>query len=147
MDILWTKDTMNEIYLDAVKIRAKVFIEEQGVSLEEEIDKYEAYCIHFVGYLDKKPAATVRLLPLENGVVKLQRMAVLKEYRKQGHGAEIIKTAEKFAYDQGFNSIILGAQLTAEAFYTTLGYQAYGEIFLDANIDHIHMKKIFSENN
>lgn len=147
MEILWTKDTMNEIYLDAVKIRSKVFIEEQGVSLEEEIDKFEAYCVHFVGYLDQKPVATVRLLPLENGVMKLQRMAVVKDYRKQGLGAQIVRTAEKFAREQGYNSIILGAQLTAEAFYASLDYKAYGDIFLDAGIDHIHMKKVFSEIN
>ncbi len=71
MKILITKDTMSEIYLDAVRIRQKVFVQEQGVPANLEIDGNEAYSVHFVLYTDdKKPAATVRLLPLNDHTFK-----------------------------------------------------------------------------
>lgn len=143
MKILITKDTMSDIYLDAVRIRQKVFVQEQGVPANLEIDEKEAYAVHFVLYTEEeKAAATVRLLPLDRHTFKLQRMAVLKDYRGKNLGAAIVAEAEVFAKQQGFTTIELGAQLTAEAFYQKLGYQAYGEIFQDAGIDHVHMKKV-----
>ncbi|WP_159721130.1 GNAT family N-acetyltransferase [Enterococcus sp. CSURQ0835] len=141
MKVLVTKDTMSDIYLAAVKIRQQVFVKEQHVTIEEEIDQNEAYAIHFVLYLADKPVATVRLLPLNDTELKLQRMAVLKDYRGQNLGATIIREAEKFAREQHFKKIKLDAQLTAQKFYEKLGYQAFGEIFQDARIDHIHMEK------
>lgn len=142
MKILITKDTMSEIYLDAVKIRHKVFVQEQGVPLEREIDKDEAYSIHFVLYTDDhKAAATVRLLPLNMQELKLQRMAVLKEFRGQKLGDALIQEAELFAKQQNFSQIRLDAQLNAQTFYESHGYFTYGEVFQDAGIDHIHMKK------
>lgn len=142
MKILITKDTMSEIYLDAVRIRQKVFVQEQGVPANLEIDGNEAYSVHFVLYTDdKKPAATVRLLPLDDQTFKLQRMAVLKEYRGKKLGAAIVAEAETFAKQQGYKTIELGAQLSAEKFYQKMGYVTYGEVFQDAGIEHVHMKK------
>lgn len=141
MIIVQTKDTMSQIYLDALKIRYQVFVKEQGVQLEREIDKDEAYAVHFVLYEDNEALATVRLLPVDETTMKLQRMAVKKEARHRGLGNIIIAEAEKFAKQQGFTTIKLGAQLTAQEFYEKMGYQAYGEIFLDAGIQHIAMKK------
>ncbi|KAF1305407.1 GNAT family N-acetyltransferase [Enterococcus saccharolyticus] len=142
MFIAHTKDTMSTIYLDAVKIRQQVFVNEQQVPYELEVDAYEAYTIHFVLYQAlETPVATVRLLPLEDGKVKVQRMAVLKEFRSQGFGKAIMKEAEKFAAEQGFQQIVLGAQLTAIPFYEQLGYQIVGEEFLDAGIAHLMMEK------
>lgn len=120
----------------------RYFVVEQGVPLSREIDKDEAHCIHFVLYSDKKePQGTVRLLPLENGKMKLQRMAILSEYRHQGLGKILIEEAENFAKNQGYNTILLGAQSTAETFYEKLGYTAYGDPFEDAGMPHIYMKK------
>ncbi|AQT56786.1 hypothetical protein NUITMVRE32_14120 [Enterococcus faecium] len=99
MKVVQTKDTMSNIYLDAVRIRHQVFVVEQGVPLSREIDKDEAHCIHFVLYSDKKePQGTVRLLPLENGKMKLQRMAILSEYRHQGLGKILIEEAENWLF-------------------------------------------------
>lgn len=144
MRVIQTKDTLSEIYVDAMRIRHQVFMVEQGVPFEEEVDQYEALCVHFVLYDDdKKALATCRLLPLENGVMKLQRMAVIKEARGKGYGELIVTEAETFAKTQGYNTIKLGAQLTALGFYEKLGYTAYGEEFLDANIPHMMMEKRF----
>ena len=142
MKVVHTKDTMSAIYLDAVRIRNQVFVGEQGVPPEREIDQDEAYCIHFVLYSDEQEAkGTVRLLPLENGQIKVQRMAILAQYRQQGLGQILIREAEDFAKKQGFDTVKLGAQLSAIPFYEKLDYHPYGEIFEDAGIQHVNMKK------
>lgn len=142
MFVAHTKDTMSDLYLDALKIRNQVFVKEQGVPLDREIDNYEAYTIHFVLYQDTEtPMATVRLLPLEDGKIKVQRMAVLKEFRKKGLGKVIMEAAETFANDHDYQQLVLGAQLTARDFYQRLGYQTEVEIFLDAGIEHVTMTK------
>lgn len=147
MFVAHTKDTMSDLYLDALKIRNQVFVREQGVPLDREIDNYEAYTIHFVLYQDTEtPMATVRLLPLEDGKIKVQRMAVLKEFRKKGLGKVIMEAAETFANEHDYQQLVLGAQLTARDFYQRLGYQAEGDIFLDAGIEHVTMTKTLQNN-
>ena len=108
-----------------------------------EIDANEAYCIHFVLYDDKdKAAATVRLLPnIDLSQVTLQRMAVLDTYQGQGLGSILLKEAEDFAQEQGFQTISLHAQLSALKFYLNNGYQEVGNIFEEAGIQHITVEK------
>jgi predicted GNAT family N-acyltransferase len=135
---------MSHIYLDAVRIRQAVFVEEQQVPLEIEIDEYEALCVHFVLYNEENRAtATARLLPdkEKEGVVTLQRMAVLNEYRGNGYGRDVMGTIEKFATLNQFSEIILHAQVTANGFYAKMGYIAWGNEFEEAGIKHISMKK------
>ena len=112
MIIKHTRDTLSETYLDAVAIRNTVFVKGQGVPHSIEIDANEAYCIHFVLYDDKdKAAATVRLLPNKDLTqLTLQRMAVLDAYQGQGLGSILLKEAEDFAQEQGFQTISLHAQ-------------------------------------
>ncbi|MHC5218161.1 GNAT family N-acetyltransferase [Enterococcus sp. LJL128] len=143
MKIVHTKDTMSDIYLDALRIRHQVFMIEQGVPKDIEIDKNEAACIHFVLYENKDAVATCRLLPLTDGVFKLQRMAVLSQYRGKNYGKLLIDAVEDLAKKQGYNTITLGAQLTAVEFYQKLGYIKHGEQFMDANIPHFQMEKHF----
>ena len=141
MIIKHTRDTLSETYLDAVAIRNTVFVKGQGVPHSIEIDANEAYCIHFVLYDDKdKAAATVRLLPNKDLTqVTLQRMAVLVDY--QGLGSILLKEAEDFAQEQGFQTISLHAQLGALKFYLNNGYQEVGKIFEEAGIQHITVEK------
>lgn len=140
MKIVHTRDTMSQLYLDAVKIRQTVFVKEQGVPEELEIDQDEAKAIHFVLY-DPQATATLRLLPLDDRNLKLQRMAVLKEFRGKDYGRHLVLAAEAFAQENLYQTITLGAQLTAIDFYQHLGYQPVGEIFWDAGIQHQKMSK------
>lgn len=143
MIIKHTRDTLSETYLDAVAIRNTVFVKGQGVPHSIEIDANEAYCIHFVLYDDKgKAAATVRLLPNKDLTqVTLQRMAVLDAYQGQGLGSILLKEAEDFGQEQGFQTISLHAQLSALKFYLNNGYQEVGNIFEEAGIQHIPVEK------
>ncbi len=140
--IVQTKDTLSEIYVDALRIRSEVFMKEQGVPVTIEVDEHEAYCIHFVYYDDdNKALGTCRLLPLSEGNIKLQRMAVLKPYRQQKIGLELMLEAERFAKRHGFKEMTLGAQLTALPFYAKLGYKPQGTVFEEANMPHQQMTK------
>lgn len=133
---------MSDIYLAAVKIRNQVFVKEQNVPLSIEIDGNEAYAIHFVLYDDKKiPLATVRLLPIDEDQVKVQRMAVLKEYRGQGLGKILLNAAADFAKEHDFKEMTLGAQWQAQNFYQQMGFKTAGEPFEEAGMKHITMTK------
>ena len=71
----------------------------------------------------------------------LQRMAVLDAYQGQGLGSILLKEAEDFAQEQGFQTISLHAQLGALKFYRNNGYQEVGKIFEEAGIQHITVEK------
>lgn len=137
-----TTDMTNKTYLDAVLIRQTVFITEQGVPKELELDHNEHKCIYLVLYSDDDEAiATCRLLPISTSTIKLQRMAVKKEFRGQAYGRYIIEAAEEVAKKNDYKTIALGAQITAIGFYERLGYKKFGELFWDAGIEHYQMNK------
>lgn len=144
MKLLSSRDTNSRIYFDAVCIRRTVFVEEQHVPLEIEIDEHEAQCVHFVLYDDKNIAvATARLLPDKEDAncALLQRMAVLKEHRGKGYGRDVIAAVEYFAAQNNFCAIVLHAQITAQEFYAKMGYAVFGDEFEEAAIRHISMRK------
>ena len=88
-----------------------------------------------------RPLATVRLLPNKDLTqLTLQRMAVLDAYQGQGLGSILLKEAEDFAQEQGFQTISLHAQLSALKFYRNNGYQEVGNIFEEAGINTLLLK-------
>ena len=90
--------------------------------------------------MDGKVVATCRIMPTEKKA-KLGRMAVLKEYRNQKIASSLIQYVESQRNDIGFQTLQLGAQLQAIPFYESCGFHCYGDIFLDANIEHRMMEK------
>ena len=140
IEIQKTTDLTSHFYQDALSIRKEVFVDEQQVPLELEIEN-EDVTIHFVLYDNGRPQATVRLYPKSKDTFKVQRMAVLKEARKKGYGRDIMAAAENYAVQEGMQFTLLGAQTQAIPFYESLGYQAFGEEYLDAGIQHFDMKK------
>ena len=128
-------------YEDVLDIRKIVFVEEQGVSLEEEIDEFETIAQYMIAYNDDhQPIATARFRDV-NGIAKIERVAVLKSERGQGTGKALMRALEQEAQRQGFRHFKLGAQTHSIPFYESLGYQAYGNQFLDAGIPHYYMEK------
>jgi predicted GNAT family N-acyltransferase len=130
----------------ALDIRLKVFVEEQGVPRELEMDEYDvspAACHHYLLMKDDMPIATGRWKPFEPGVVKMQRIAVLKPYRGLGAGSILLEGMEGEASRLGYRESLLDAQCTAENFYLKLGYLTESsEPFLDADIPHVRMRKV-----
>ncbi|TLS37981.1 GNAT family N-acetyltransferase [Pseudalkalibacillus caeni] len=125
---------------DAYKVRTEVFVEEQKVPPEEEIDQFEDQCIHFVAYDEGEPVGAGRLRTVES-TGKVERICVAKSHRGTGLGKQIMKHIEKEAHEQDFSILKLNAQTHAEEFYRKLGYETDSGEFLDAGIPHVAMKK------
>jgi predicted GNAT family N-acyltransferase len=127
----------------ALVLREEVFVGEQGVSLAEERDGRDEEALHLVVVDDGVVVATCRLL-VEGTTVKLGRMAVSRTRRGLGLARALITEAEARARALGAERIVLAAQLSAQALYDRAGYDAYGDVFLDAGIEHVMMSKALS---
>jgi len=124
---------------DAFSIREEVFINEQKVSLEDELDGMDPVSWHLVLYEDEKPVATGRMYDEGGGVWHFGRIAVKKELRGHNLGRRLLAAMLPKARELGAKRAELGAQLQARGFYEKLGFTAFGETFMDAGIPHIHM--------
>jgi predicted GNAT family N-acyltransferase len=128
-------------------IRKKVFVEEQKVPANLEIDEKDESpeaCHHILMLVDGQPVAASRWYAYRPQTAKLQRVAVLKEYRGTGLGKELILAMEQQAKELGFTSALLDGQCYAEPFYQKLGYTTISkEPFYDAGILHVRMEKLF----
>ena len=124
----------------ALALREEVFCGEQGVSLAEERDGRDDEALHVVVVDDGVVVGTCRLL-VEGTTVKLGRMAVSRTRRGLGLARALISEAEAQARGLGAQRIVLAAQLSAQALYDRAGYDAYGDVFLDAGIEHVMMAR------
>ncbi len=127
----------------ALSVRRRVFIEEQSVPEDLEIDEHDAdpatvtTALHVLARLDDQPVATGRLLLDDSdGRLHIGRVAVLAEQRRGGLGRAVMLALHDLARERNATSITLAAQLHAIGFYERLGYAAYGKVFLDAGIEH-----------
>lgn len=124
----------------AFSVRTIVFVDEQKVSIEEEIDQYEDEAIHFIGYENEIPVAASRLRWVDD-YGKLERICILKEYRGKSYGTKMIHALEKETTKKGYTKAKLSAQTRAVEFYERLGYKVVSDEFLDAGIPHVTMTK------
>ena len=142
---------------EAIAVRRAVFIEEQHVHEDEEIDDYDAdpaspgmseRVVHVLGRLDGRAVATARLLldhagEPPHGYPHIGRVAVLAELRGRHYGERIMEALHEEARRRGHDGITLAAQEHALPFYKRLGYVARGGLFLDAGIEHRWMDLTF----
>ncbi len=124
----------------ALALRLSVFVEEQRVPVEEELDRFDAEALHLVVVDRGKVVATCRLV-VDGERVKLGRMAVEQQSRRQGIAAAMLREADDQAARFGAKQITLAAQRYVAALYEQAGYQPYGKPFDDAGIEHIWMSK------
>ncbi|APA02214.1 MULTISPECIES: GNAT family N-acetyltransferase [Bacillus] len=126
---------------DAFFVRKEVFVKEQHVPEEEEIDQFEDTSEHIVIYDGGQPVGAGRWR-IKDGHGKLERICVMKSHRSLGVGAVIMQALEKAAAAKGADSFLLHAQTQAVPFYEKQGYRVTsGEEFLDAGIPHLEMVK------
>lgn len=117
-------------------VRTAVFIQEQHVPAELEWDEFDETSMHVLACDARgQPIGTARLLPDGH----IGRMAVLKEWRRQGIGSAILQKVLKEMISQGMHKAILNAQVTAVGFYQKFGFQIAGNEFMDAEIPHVQM--------
>ena len=127
---------------EMLKIRFEVFVLEQQVALDEEIESDEFDYQAYVLYHKEKPIGTVRYRHLDKNIVKIGRFAILKEYRAKGYGSALMRFLEGLIYVKIRPlTLVLGAQIQAQKFYESLGYHPSGDEYIEANIRHIKMKK------
>jgi predicted GNAT family N-acyltransferase len=128
-----------ELRKEASAIRFEVFVQEQQVPLELELDQMDDLSLHALAFdAQGRAIATGRLLPDGH----IGRMAVKSSDRKKGVGGLVLQTLVEAAKLKGYAEVILGAQIHAKGFYDRQGFIEYGEVFMDANIAHIMMKKV-----
>lgn len=127
---------------NAMSLRTEVFVEEQGVPLALEQDEWDAKCEHAVVFnrLDQ-PMATGRLLPAEGGISRIGRMAVKRVLRGSGLGDAVLQALLDKACSRGDLEVVLHAQTSAQDFYAKFGFKADGEIYEEAGIAHVTMRK------
>ena len=123
---------------DICAIRYEVFIDEQNVPEELEIDGLDGEAKHVLAFVDEVPIGTGRIL--SDG--HIGRVAVLKNYRGLGIGKSIMKDLIKWAQDMGLEKVWLSSQWQAHSFYLDFGFVCVDEIYKEAGIDHIKMFKV-----
>jgi predicted GNAT family N-acyltransferase len=124
-------------------VRVTVFVEEQKVPVELELDERDADAVHYLATIDGTPIGTARMVDyLDHGrrVAKIGRVAVLPAYRKQSIGTDLMKHVLEDARKRGFDEALLDSQTYVIGFYESLGFVAEGDEFLDANIPHYRMR-------
>lgn len=141
-----TVQALNEKQLkDAYTIRNHVFVIGQGVPAELERDELDKVALHFVGYLNDEPVAAGRMRIVDK-YGKFERICVLEDYRGKSLGKKLMLAMEQALIERGIYVAKLNAQTHAESFYQALGYQTISDIFLDADMPHVTMKKRLTTN-
>ena len=124
---------------DICAIRYEVFVGEQNVPEELEIDGLDVEAKHVLAFVDDLPIGTGRIL----GDGHIGRVAVLRNYRGLGIGKMIMKELIKWAQDMSLDKVWLSSQWHAHSFYLDLGFVCIGDIYKEAGIDHIKMFRKF----
>lgn len=132
------KITITDDFPACAAIRRRVFIEEQNVPEELELDDLDATAVHLLATQDGRPVGTARLL-VAGEAAKIGRVAILPELRGTGAGAALMRAALDELRARGVRTAKLGAQTHAIGFYERLGFTAYGPEYDDAGIPHRDM--------
>lgn len=119
-------------------IRQQVFVKEQKVPLDMELDEHDAHCNHLLAFdANGVPVGTVRLLPDGH----IGRMAVLAKFRGKGIGSRLLTDIIRLAKAKGLREVSLHAQIHAVGFYEQHHFHAVGEEFMEAGIAHVQMQR------
>ncbi len=125
-------DKQAELY----SVRRVVFIEEQNVPEHIELDGKDPGCFHVLASdTNGCPVGTARI----NRKGRIGRMAVLKDYRRQGIGTKMIQVLMDYGRKNAITDFHLSAQITAIEFYKIMCFEPFGEEFIEAGIKHINM--------
>lgn len=132
-----TRDMIKEVH----RLRYEVFVKEQNVPTELERDEYDKTATHVLA-VDEKSGDYIGCgrLVIKDKTAKIGRVAVKKDYRKKGLGKKICLKLIDIAQKADVKNITLDSQLQVADFYKKLGFKEYGNIFMEVNIKHVHMK-------
>ena len=122
----------------AFAIRIRVFVREQKVPEEIEMDRDDERGAHFIAFAGKNAVGAARVV-MRGGGAKIGRMAVLKSYRRRGVGKKLLRRAIALAQRHGAQKIYLHAQVPVIGFYETMDFRCVGPVFDEAGIPHRKM--------
>lgn len=125
------------LFENARTVRKIVFIDEQQVPADEEYDEFEITSTHYVAYINDEAVGTCRFRQTQKGF-KLERFAVLKEFRGKGVGSKLVETCLSAIPNNTY--IYLHAQLDAMPLYKKHGFKPFGDLFYECDIAHYAMK-------
>ena len=128
-----------EAEIEAFLVREEVFVREQKVPAELELDEFDPFATHALAYLEARCIGTGRLVDLGGGLYQIGRMAILAQFRNQGIGLQILEKLTDLAKSQGAKSIVLHSQVVAIPFYEKLGFKPEGPIYDEAGMPHRNM--------
>ncbi len=120
-------------------LRFEVFVDEQNVPPEIELDDEDAHALHIIAEENGIAVGCARVI-LSGNDVHIGRLAVKRSYRGQGIGSAVCRFIIDYCRKQGYIHIWLNSQLQAVGFYSRLGFESQGEIFMEAGIEHIKME-------
>ena len=138
--------SLNQLY-EISRSRCEVFIKEQKIVCEEELDGLDDKCIHVFLEEGEKVVAYCRIVPkginYEN--ISIGRVLVLEQFRRKGIAQEMINIATEYIkLNFQENKIVLSSQLYAKALYESVGFIVNSDIYEEAGIPHVKMYKIFN---
>ena len=121
---------------EAINIRTKVFVEEQG--FKEEFDTIAKIAEHLILFVDDNPIGTCRYYKKDDSYY-FGRLAILKEYRNKNYGGLLLKEAINNLKKENAHKVILNSQLSAKDFYIKHDFLQEGEVFYEEGCPHIKM--------
>ncbi len=127
----------------ALALRERVFVDEQGVPHDREVDGKDSEATHFLVHEKDEPVATARVRATDDGrSLKVERVAVARQRRGEGYGDAVMDAVESYAAAEGYDQLVLAAQVPVVGFYERRGYRLEDdEPFDDAGIPHRRMAK------
>ncbi|MGF1497520.1 MAG: GNAT family N-acetyltransferase [Elainellaceae cyanobacterium] len=131
--------TYAEALTEIQAIRYAVFQVEQGVDPALEFDGQDETATHLMAYQAGTPIGTTRIRYLSDRLAKIERVAVLADYRGSGVGRRLMAVAIAHLRDRGIPDIKINAQIQVRNFYERLGFCQRGEVFNEAGIPHVEM--------
>jgi len=128
----------------ALRLRHRVFCEEQGVDLAAERDGRDPEALQLVALEGGRVLGTCRVL-LDDGLARLGRMAVEPGHRGRGIGGALLAEADRAMRHAGAQRIRLHAQTSSRGVYDRASYEPLGEKFIEEGIEHVAMEKRLAE--
>lgn len=124
---------------EAFSLRRSVFVDEQHVPEELEFDGLDDDAVHFIMYYKKNPVGCARLR-IFDASAKLERIAVLKDYRGKGFGKHITAYLIDYCKVKKIHELYLYSQTYVSGFYEKFGFKSKCDVFFEAGLEHIEMR-------
>ena len=133
--------SLKELY-EICKARYQVFVCEQEITCENELDDKDQDCYHLMVYLKGEMVSYCRILKtgISYDTPSIGRVLVLKEHRRKNIAKLMLEKAIDFTMSNLGDEIKLSAQLYVRDLYKSLGFEEFSEVYEEASIPHVKMK-------